>query len=263
MITLLKSFIIGICAILPGVSGSVIAVSLGIYDKFIETISSRNKTVENKLFIIIVLIGIFCGAFLTGNIVIYIFKYETILYYILTGIIVSEIPFIIKKIHIYNGNKIKKIPFILAFFFSLLLDLLNSSNIGSNYSFLKWFIGGILFSFGKIFPGISSSFFLLNLGIYDDIIVLIVNPLLLFKKITFYIPFIIGTLVGLIIFFKLLSYLLKNKYELLYSIILGFIVSSSLILIPPINLKLENIIGFLLMILFFIIFIYIKKKKGD
>ena len=263
MITFIKSFIIGICAILPGVSGSVIAVSLGIYDRFIEVVTNKRKAVENKLFIIIVLIGIFCGVFLTGNLVIYIFKYETILYYILTGIILSESPFIIKKIHIYNGNRVKKIPFILAFLFSLILDLLNGSKISTNYSILRWFIGGILFAFGKIFPGVSSSFFLLNLGIYDDIIVLIVNPLLIFKRFSFYIPFIIGTLIGLIIFLKLLSYLLKNNYESLYSIILGFIVSSSLILIPPISFKLENILGFLLMIAFFVIFIYIKKKKGN
>lgn len=263
MVTFIKSFIIGICAILPGVSGSVIAVSLGIYDKFIEVISNKRKSTKNKIFIFIVVLGILCGVFLTGNLVIYIFKYETILYYILTGIILSEIPFIIKKIHVYSGNKVKKIPFLLAFLFSLLLDLLNGNKISANYSFLRWFIGGILFSFGKIFPGVSSSFFLLNLGIYDDIIVLIVNPFLIFEKFTFYIPFIIGTLIGLIIFIKLLSYLLNNKYESLYSIILGLILSSSIVLIPSFSFKLENIVGFILMIVFFVIFIYIKKKKED
>ena len=47
MITLLKSFIVGICAILPGISGSVIAVSFGIYEKFIEIINDLlNKLSE-------------------------------------------------------------------------------------------------------------------------------------------------------------------------------------------------------------------------
>ena len=53
MITFIKSFIIGICAILPGVSGSVIAVSLGIYDRFIEVVTNKRKAARNKLFIII------------------------------------------------------------------------------------------------------------------------------------------------------------------------------------------------------------------
>ena len=106
MITFIKSFIIGICAILPGVSGSVIAVSLGIYEKFIDIITNKRKIKENKLFLLIVLFGLFCGVFLTGNIMIYIFKYKIIIYYILTGIILSEIPFIIKKVHDYNGKKI-------------------------------------------------------------------------------------------------------------------------------------------------------------
>lgn len=261
MITFLKSFIIGICAILPGVSGSVIAVSLGIYDRLLDIITDFNKIKKNKLFLFLFIIGLLCGIFLTGNIIVYIFKYKTILYYILTGIIISEIPFIIKKIHNYSGNKIKKLPFFISFLFSLLLDLINGNNVTSNYSCIKWFLGGILFSFGKVFPGISSSFFLLNLGIYDDIIVLIINPLLLLKNIYYYIPFIIGAIFGLIIFIKLLSYLLNNKFESLYSCIMGFIISSIVVLIPPVKFKVENIVGFVLMILFCIIFIYNKKKK--
>lgn len=261
MTTFIKSFIIGICAILPGVSGSVIAVSLGIYEKFIDIFTNKRKLKENKLFITLVIIGIFCGVFLTGNIMIYIFRFKTILYYILTGIILSEIPFIIKKVHKYNGKKVRLLYFIIAFLFSLLLDFINTKGVNSDYSYIRWFLGGILFSFGKIFPGISSSFFLLKLGIYDDIIVLIVNPFLIFKKLLFYIPFLIGTTIGFLIFIKLLSYMLKNCYEILYSIILGFIISSSIILMPPISNKMENIIGFILMILFFLLFIYIKNKK--
>ena len=261
MITFLKSFIIGICAILPGVSGSVIAVSLGIYDRILEILTDYKKIKKNKIFLLLFFVGLLCGILLTGNLVVYIFKYKTILYYILTGVIISEIPFIIKKIHNYSRNRIKIIPFLFSFLFSLLLDLLNGSNILSNYSCFKWFLGGILFSFGKVFPGISSSFFLLNLGLYDDIIILIVNPLLIFKNIYYYIPFIIGALFGLLIFIRILSYLINNKYEILYSCILGFIISSIVVLIPPFKFRMENIIGFILMIVFCIIFIYIKKKN--
>lgn len=262
MITLLKSFIVGICAIMPGVSGSVIAVSLGIYEKFIEIIANTRKVNENKPFIILVIIGLFSGIFLTSNLLVYIFRYKNILYYILIGIILSEIPSLIKKVHDYSGNKIKILPLLLAFVFSLTLDSLNKSNTITSYSVFKYFLGGILFSFGKVFPGVSSSFFLLSLGIYEDIIVLVTKPFLLFKNFYFYLPFIIGTLFGLLIFLRLLSYLLENKYETIYSIIIGFMISSVLVLLPKFTFDIKNFIGITLMIVSFIIFIRIKIKNN-
>lgn len=258
MITIFKCFIIGLCAILPGISGSVIAVSLGVYDRFLYILKNFNFK-KNIFELLLMFIGLFCGIFLTSNLIIYIFKYKAIVYYCLIGVITSEIPFLIKKIH--SCGKIKTIPLLLAFSFSLLLDLLNKKSVASTYSVFKLFLGGILFSFGKVFPGVSSSFFLLCLGIYEHIIVLITNPILLFRNIYFYIPFIIGSLFGFILFFKILIYLMENKYELIYSIILGFIISSTIILFPGFTLNLKNLIGTLLMICFFFIFTYIKKKK--
>ena len=258
MFTLIKSYIIGICAILPGVSGSVIAVSFGIYEKLLNIISEK-KYKDNILFLLLVFIGITSGIFMTSSFIMYIFKYKTIIYYILIGIILSEVPFLIKKIHI-KGN-IKKMPLVLAFLFSLILDIINKKNYINEYSYFKSFIGGILFAFGKVFPGVSSSFFLLCLGIYEDIIILLTNPFLLYKKIDFYLPFIIGTIVGILIFVKLLSYLLKKHYEFIYSIIIGFIISSVIVLFPKFSLDIKNIMGIVLMCIFFVIFIYVKKKN--
>lgn len=261
MITFIKSFIIGICAILPGVSGSVIAVSFGIYNRFVEIVTETRKIKTNKLFLFLVITGTLSGIFLTSNLLVYIFRYKIIIYYLLIGIILSEVPFLVMKIHSYNGNKVQFLPLVLAFLFSLILDLLNGENKEVSYSVFKYFIGGILFAFGKIFPGVSSSFFLLCLGIYEDIIILVTNPLLFFKNFYFYIPFIIGTIFGLLIFLKLLSYLLKSKYEFIYSVILGFILSSTIILLPKFVLDLYNIIGILLMVTSFLIFFHIKIKN--
>ena len=40
MLNLLKGFIIGIGKIIPGVSGSVLAITLGVYDKSVEYINN-------------------------------------------------------------------------------------------------------------------------------------------------------------------------------------------------------------------------------
>ena len=261
MITILKSVIIGICALLPGISGSVIAVTLGIYDKFLNSIKTINNIKKNIIFLIEVIIGTIIGIIISSYVLIVIFKYQTIIYYILSGIILSELPFIIKNIHAKNG-RIRYVSLLLAFIFSYALELVNSNYIEIN-SNSNYFIGGIFFAFGKIFPGISSSFFLLCLGIYQNIIILVTNPLLLFKNFSLYFPFMIGTVFGLLVFYRLLSYLLNNKYDFIYSVIIGFILSSTLILMPKFEFKVPNIIGFTLMLAFFVLFVRIKEKKDS
>ena len=261
MILFIKSIIVGICALLPGVSGSVVAVSFGIYDKFLETITDLSKVKQNIKFLLIVIVGVISGMYIASNILIYIFKYRTIIYYILIGIIMSEVPFLVKNIHINTEKKVMPIPLILAFVFSLLLDFFNTNNKLISYSSFKYFIGGILFSFGKVFPGISSSFFLLCLGIYENIIILVNKPLLLIYNFNYYLPFIIGTILGFILFIKILSFLMKNYYRLVYSMILGFILSSVIVLLPNFSLDFSNVIGIILMIVTFIVFIKIKIKE--
>lgn len=261
MITIIKSIIIGICALLPGVSGSVIAVTLGVYDNFLNSIKSIQTIKKNFMFIIEVVIGLIIGVILSSWIIIYIFKYQNIIYFILAGIILSELPSIVKKIKTNNG-RIRFIPMVLAFIFSFILEVLNTNYSGINSRF-NYFLGGILFAFGKIFPGISSSFFLLCLGIYKDIIILLTKPFLLIQNISLYFPFIIGTIIGLTIFYILLSYLLTNKYDLIYSIIIGFIISSTIILIPKNKIIITNVVGFTLMFAFFVLFARIKKKNDS
>ena len=71
----------------------------------------------------------------------------------------------------------------------------------------------------------------------------------------------IGVLIGLIIFIKLLSYMIKNKYNLLYSMMLGFITSSIIMILPKFSFNIENILGIILAIISFVISFKIKKSK--
>lgn len=256
----LKSIIIGICAILPGVSGSVVAVSFGIYQKFLLSLSNAKRNIP---FFIVLFLGLIIGMYFTSGLILQILKYQTIIYYCLAGIILSEVPFILRKLNEKDSRGIMLIPFFISFVFSLVLDLLNKNSIKSCYSFIRFFIGGILFSFGKIFPGISSSFFLISLGIYGDIIAVILNPIKMIEDFYYYFPFIFGGIIGIIVFVILLKYLLNNRIRFLYSIILGFILSSTIILLPKFSFNYENIFGIILMILIFVLFTRIKNKNVE
>ena len=68
---ILKSILIGIGKIIPGISGSVIAMTMGLYEPIINAISNFFKSPkENFLFLFKVFLGIFL-AIIFGSKILY------------------------------------------------------------------------------------------------------------------------------------------------------------------------------------------------
>lgn len=256
MLLFIKCILIGMFAIFPGVSGSALAISLNVYDEILLSLRNYKK---NKIFFLTLILGMIIGVFIGSNILIYLTNIKNILYFIFIGLIISEIPFMIKKTN--QKGKIRYYLLVLSFLFSLITLLFYKNANNNKVSPLKMFVGGFLFSFGKIFPGVSSSFFLIILGIYKKILLLFGNPTLLLVDFKYYMPFVLGIFLGLIIFIKLLSYLMIKKYDYLYSVLIGFIISSVITIFPKIEFRVSSIIGIVLMFLSFIISFKFNLKK--
>lgn len=252
----IKSIIIGMFAIFPGVSGSALAITFNIYDNLFISLGNIR---DNKMFLFLVITGIILGVIIGSNIIIYLSNIENILYYAFIGLIISDIPVMVKKIN--KKGKIKYILLIISFLFSLITFLFCKNITNNEVDLFKMFFGGVLFSFGKIFPGISSSFFLIILGIYKDILILFSNPIIILLKFLYYLPFLVGVFIGLILFIRLLNYFLINKYDSLYSSLLGFMMSSVVSIFPKFEFTFLNMIGIILMIMSFIISFKFKLKK--
>ena len=59
IILILKGFVLGIANIIPGVSGGTLAITLGIYEKLIETISHfKDNIKKNYKFLLFLVLGI-------------------------------------------------------------------------------------------------------------------------------------------------------------------------------------------------------------
>ena len=105
-----------------------------------------------------------------------------------------------------------------------------------------------------IVPGISGTALYMIIGCYDKVITLFSSltsiNLVIIKQLLL---FIVGILVGAIIFIKLISYLLNNHKEKTYYSIIGFILASIIILFMETlnyNYKvIEIIIGLLFLII--------------
>lgn len=251
------SILIGIGVVLPGVSGSAIAILVGIYDKILYVLNDNNILFLKKFVILLPIVcGILIGAMLFGNILLRFYEnYEFQMKYIFIGLIFGGIPILYNELKNRGGN-IKKIPFILSILFSLILITIpiTMSNSKVDSSPLKLFIAGIFYISGKIIPGISSSFFLMLLGLYEKILSILSNPFSIsYLEWISFIPFMIGIIIGAVILIKIITYLFNTHISLIYSIIIGFISGSTLSIFPGFKFNFKCIFSILLMVLSFLL----------
>ncbi len=265
---ILIGFVIGAGLILPGVSGGVLAVVFGLYDKIIKAISNFfSNWRKNITFLTPILIGIIIGVFVFGNILKFFFdQYPNQAKYIFMGLIIGALPIIFNKLKKKNLNYP---AFLGALFITLGLLILKNllgiaNNIDNTPSFILLFIAGVLYIAGKIIPGISGSFLLILIGMYEYILNIIVS----FFKLTIndflkLFPFGLGIIIGGLLLVKIIDYILKRYYIISYSAILGFTIGSIPILFPGISFNAKGFINIILFLiaLFSSYFFAIKNKN--
>ena len=245
----LKSIIIGVANIIPGVSGGTLAVMLNVYDPITEKIGNfflvdRKTKLSYFWYLLIVLVGAATGIFLFANIIKYsITNYPKITVSVFTLLILPSIPYIVK------GLDYKKKKNILAFCCGAALMIIfillglkygdkstGAVTIAKGVCFtrayrLKLFICGVIAAGAMIIPGISGSLLLMMLGEYYNVVYLIssLGASLKEKSFSILLPLItlaVGVGIGLVAFSKAINYLLKNHKEFTLFFIEGIITFS-------------------------------------
>lgn len=263
MFNILKGFFIGIGKIIPGVSGSLIAMSLGVYEKCIDIICNFFTEIKyNYKFVFELFIGFLLAVILFSNIIYYLItNYYFLIMCLFIGLIIGTIPNILAK----NKLKTKKdyIYIFISFLIIVLISFLGKGyiNIENNFNgYILTILIGFIDAVTMIIPGISGTAIFMVLGVYEFV-------LLLFSKLLF--PFIIffgiGLILGIYITSKLINYCFKNFNHQTYLLILGFVFSSLLFLIVDtfsnsFNL-LQFIVGLILIIFGYFISYFLDKKE--
>jgi len=234
---LIYGLIIGIGFIIPGVSGGVLATILGVYETILDKISNLFKNFKNNtLYLLPICIGIITSIFLFSKLILYFLNNKSnFISYVFIGLILGCLPYLIKEIKIKTNKKISPLYFILSFSFGIILFIIEKNNISniSEPTMFLMLIAGILYSAGKLIPGISGAALLMLLGIYEYLLEILANPFsITIKTLILFIPFTISFIISSIFIIKLMNYLLNNHFRYTYSAIIGFIISSILFIYP-------------------------------
>lgn len=236
----LEGFIVGLGKIIPGVSGSVMAICFGIYEKIVSSISSLKNFRKNAKFLAILGSGVVL-AILVGSKMI---KFFLTNYYVYTmmlfiGMMIPGVLSIFKNVK-NEEITFKRMAICILLFFSLYILSIadfSSNAIGEEsaiHEFISLILCGILDAASTIIPGISGSALLMIVGYYEMIISALSN-VLSFSNVMFsvrvLIPFFIGMGIGLVLTSKIITYLFKNHRAITYMMIVVFAVFSILTLL--------------------------------
>lgn len=258
----LIGIILGISNIIPGVSAGTMAVTLGIYDKLIDSLSMNFKNLKiNFKFLFFIGSGVLFGIIVfSGILERFLFYYPWQMSYLFMGLIIGGMRVLFKEVKKFSIRKSDYIYLFVTFLILIFISFIKPINnviVLSSINFknlLCLFLSGVLASSAMVVPGISGSFILILFGMYNSIISAVSNFNFLILM-----PFGVGVLFGLIVTIKIVRYLLEKFKVRTYMCIIGLIIGSIFSIFPGFEFSLIGLNCVFMLMIGILISYYISK----
>ena len=224
MINFLKGIVVGVGGIAPGLSGSVLLVIFGLYEKAINAIGTIFKNFkENLKFLVPLVCGFGVGVLLFSKIVdFFLNNYEMQTRYAFLGLILGTLPLFLKEVKKNGFSKKYYIHIICAAIFGIALFTFNGDLFPpvTNPSLFQSVLLGVAVAASSIVPGVDSAVILSSLGLYELYVSSLAD-----LKIDILIPAAFGLIIGALLISVVMNTLIKKFYTGTFSIIFGLFIS--------------------------------------
>ena len=230
----------GIADAVPGVSGGTVAFITGIYPRLIQSLSACNIQAIRCLFtqgiwatfslidarfLLVLLAGILTSVVLFAHVIGYLLdQWPLLVWAFFSGLVLASAGFVVKQ------SGIKSPAMIGWVVLGALLCLGLSSfepNTAEQVTPMVVFLAGIVAITAMILPGISGSFILLLLGLYQPILQAVRT-----FDVVIVVSFAFGCVMGLLLFVRLIAFALNRWYKSIVSLLVGFLLGSMYLLWP-------------------------------
>ncbi|MDB9902474.1 DUF368 domain-containing protein [Flavobacteriaceae bacterium] len=246
-IILIKGMCMGIADIVPGVSGGTIAIITGVYEELLKTINGLDFKILNELkkgnikkiwknynlnFLLFLGFGILSSIIILSHFILIILNdYPVALWSLFLGLISSSIIFLFKSTTKLNFNNSKflipsQIYFLITgLFIALYVQTLSAANTDINSIYL--FICGMISITAMLLPGVSGAYILVLLGAYETMLITLKEISQLNSDYFMnFISFVLGALLSVKLFSKLLTWSYKNHKDNTLFCLIGFMIGS-------------------------------------
>lgn len=231
----LKGLAMGSADVVPGVSGGTIAFITGIYTELLDSIKSVNLQTlvllfkkgpkvawkaANGTFLATLLAGILTAILTLAKLIHYLLdQHAVLLWSFFFGLILASSLHMAKQIKQWQSLTLASL--LIGVFIAAFISIASPTSIEANY--LNIFLAGSIAICAMILPGISGSFILLLMGLYAPVLAAVKG-----LQLDIMLIFALGAGLGLILFSRLLSWLLHHYQDLMFSLLTGFMLGALL-----------------------------------
>ena len=243
IIKIIKGSLVGMGSILPGISGSMVATILKIYQDLITALNNFTKNPIKAVlsvwqYIVGVILGYIIGFFFISTFLNLAPLPFTLLF---IGFILGAVPSLKKETETdhYHWHHFLVLGIAMVSMVGFMFIQESSAASGSGFYYFVVFMIGVITAISLIIPGLSGATMLMAFGYFqtlitlgDDIVAAIIS--LDFSQVAAQLPMllllVLGVLVGMIVMGKVMFQLLKHYKIHFYFAVLG------IVLVSPFNI---------------------------
>ena len=237
----LLGFLIGMAIIVPGVSGSTVAIIFKLYDQFLYALGNLfRKFVVCFLFLLPIVIGLAIGVglgFIAIKEIIAILPFAVTCLF--AGLMIGAFPAVKDEMKGAKWTPLRIALFCVGILIPVVLGALSAimtEGAGDAFAIIDFWhiiiavIVGIVMGLTQIVPGLSASAFLMGIGWFSSLLAnasisyLFTNP----EIILIYGGIVVGFIIGMLGFSRVLTKLFARARYTTYSMIVGLSLGSIL-----------------------------------
>ncbi|MEM6979169.1 MAG: DUF368 domain-containing protein [Planctomycetota bacterium] len=241
LLNVVRGFFMGVADTVPGVSGGTVALILGHYDRLVSAISHIDSSAIQHLasrrfadaarhvdlrFLVSlgfgIVLGIGCLAGLMHWLLEHLFNQTLAVFF---GMVLASV-WIVRR-NVARWTSTRWIALSIGIIVAVLISQIPASSGDVSLPFL--FASASIAICAMILPGISGAFILLLLGVYEPVIGMIKGFLkgdITMDVVIRLSTFAVGCLAGLLLFSRLLKYLLKHYRDVTMAHLTGLMIGS-------------------------------------
>lgn len=229
-IKVLQGSLIGLGAVLPGISGGVLCVVFGIYKTIMEFLADPFRNMKTHIpKLIPIVIGGAIGFLGVANLLsLLLEKYPDPSVCVFIGLITGMLPSLFREAGKEGRSNASYVSMCIAMvlIFTLLISLrVMSVQIEPN---LLWYLFcGFCLALSVIAPGMSFSTLLMPLGLYEPFVAGIGH-----LDMAVCIPGGIGALATVILFSRAVNSLFDHHYSVAFHAIIGVVIAATIMIVP-------------------------------
>ena len=257
VVNIIKGFFLGIALVVPGLSGSIFAVILGLYEKILHAIANfRQDMVGYIKFLLPISLGMAVGILVSARAILHIsmtFPVQSYLFF--AGLVIGSLPLIVRKTKVIPFNPLYLACAVASFVIMMIMSELGGATDEGHIALERLddisdivamvAVGMFSVSF-MVIPGISGSIMLMIVNHYGTVYNAVGRIATLMRRVVegnwyaamdemyvvaILIPFGIGALLGVISISKLMIYILEKNEPLVYYCVGGALIAAIVTLV--------------------------------